>query len=243
MHHSNVRRHGARLRRTDALPQSLEREVMNKHKYPHEVKIELAGTPVVLRYRRARKRPVMYGDDDPLVEMRDIFCWIEDRRGKRLGALHFIEWHADPFVDDDDFLAEMDSYSIDSYVFAEIVLAGWAIVDVAQYGALIEFQVAWQAPDAPPGLWHRAAEYFIHRFYSRRRASVLLLKAFPLEYEGADTEKNGLEAGFASRSRAMQRLYSRCLSVSPFPGKPGKDGWMWRLLNDGAPKPRARRRR
>lgn len=50
-----------------------------------------------------------------------------------------------------------------------------------------------------------------------RRASVLLLKAFPLEFENSVTTKNDRQLALDRRSQAMFRLYERSLLVRPFP--------------------------
>ena len=83
------------------------------------------------------------------------------------------------------------------------------------------------------------AEALIRRRYEGR-FSVLVLKAFPLEYEDAVREGSPFERGFASRRRAVQRLFARVLRVHPLPGDYGAEGWMWRPLRDGAPRPMRR---
>ncbi len=67
----------------------------------------------------------------------------------------------------------------------------------------------------------------------RRGVAVMVLKAFPLEYEGNVTPENRL--AFERRQRALIRLYQRRIRFEPMPhNELAKEGWMMRLFNDGA---------
>jgi hypothetical protein len=67
----------------------------------------------------------------------------------------------------------------------------------------------------------------------RHSMAVIILKAFPLDYEGKVTEETQL--AFARRQRALGRLYHRRLGVEPGPHKElAEAGWMLRLINAGA---------
>jgi hypothetical protein len=55
----------------------------------------------------------------------------------------------------------------------------------------------------------------------------MILKAFPLEYEGNVTATN--EAAFKRRQAALIRYYTSTLDMLPFPGTTGADGWMYAL--------------
>jgi hypothetical protein len=67
----------------------------------------------------------------------------------------------------------------------------------------------------------------------RRGVAVMVLKAFPLDYEGKITEDN--QPAFERRQYALIRLYQRRLGFTPVPHKAlAAEGWMLRLLNDGA---------
>lgn len=67
----------------------------------------------------------------------------------------------------------------------------------------------------------------------RRRIAVMLLKAFPLDYEDQETEET--QRAFARRQGALVRLYRRRLGAEPVPHKQlAEDGWMLRLINEGA---------
>jgi hypothetical protein len=61
----------------------------------------------------------------------------------------------------------------------------------------------------------------------------MVLKAFPLEYEGKITAEN--RAAFGRRQLALIRLYERRLGFRPVPHKALADeGWVLRLINDHA---------
>lgn len=67
----------------------------------------------------------------------------------------------------------------------------------------------------------------------RRGVAVMVLKAFPLEYEGNVTPEN--RQAFERRQRALIRLYQRRIRFEPMPhNELAKEGWMMRLFNDGA---------
>jgi hypothetical protein len=63
--------------------------------------------------------------------------------------------------------------------------------------------------------------------------AAIVLKAFPLEYEGNANEEN--RAAFERRRRALVRLYKMRLGCEPV-SDPSLDqeGWMLKLINDGA---------
>jgi hypothetical protein len=83
-----------------------------------------------------------------------------------------------------------------------------------------DVEAAWQIIDA-----------LLNRI--RRGMAVMVLKAFPLDYEGAVTAEN--RPAFEHRQRALTRLYQRRIGVEPVPHKTLADeGWMLRLFNEGA---------
>jgi hypothetical protein len=72
----------------------------------------------------------------------------------------------------------------------------------------------------------------------RRDMAAIVLKAFPLEYEGNAAKDNS--AAFERRRRALVGLYQRRLGFKPVanPSLAG-EGWMLKLINDGAePEPK-----
>jgi hypothetical protein len=67
----------------------------------------------------------------------------------------------------------------------------------------------------------------------RRGIAVMVLKAFPLEYEGKITPEN--QSAFERRRRALVRLYLHRIGFEPVPHKALADeGWMLRLISAAA---------
>jgi hypothetical protein len=67
----------------------------------------------------------------------------------------------------------------------------------------------------------------------RRDMAAIVLKAFPLEYEGNATKEN--RAAFERRQRALVRLYRSRLGFKPASDSSlAREGWMLKLINDGA---------
>ena len=74
----------------------------------------------------------------------------------------------------------------------------------------------------------------------RRDMAAIVLKAFPLEYEGNTTKEN--RAAFERRRRALVRLYQGRLGFEPVSDPPlARAGWMLKLINDGAEPERLKR--
>jgi hypothetical protein len=74
----------------------------------------------------------------------------------------------------------------------------------------------------------------------RRGVAAIVLKAFPLEYEGNTTNENG--AALERRQRALVRLYQRRLGFQPVSDPPlAHEGWMLKLINEGAEPERRKR--
>ncbi len=57
---------------------------------------------------------------------------------------------------------------------------------------------------------------------------MIVLKAFPLEFEGVGPAASGKRV--KRRTGALVRLYERRLGMTVLPGKDGRAGWMWCAL-------------
>jgi hypothetical protein len=227
----------APLRRGDALPRSVQLEIDRRDQYPRKAAVRLGDAPLELRWRKTRLQALPWGDE--CVRRRETFCWVYiDSR--RAGAVHFIEWYPDPFIGDDLFFDEIDADSHEAASLAEAVLSGWAIDDLAEAGSILEFRLAWMTPEYARGsLWAEVATHFLKAQF-RKDAGVLMLKAFPLEYEGR-ADGSAIDDALTRRRAAMIRHYRRVLGVELLPGWAGEDGWMWRRLSPTTPAPAERR--
>ena len=59
--------------------------------------------------------------------------------------------------------------------------------------------------------------------------SLIVLKAYPLEYEGSLPDDSPMRPAFERRQAALMRLYRKTLGVAPMSGKYGDEGWMFRF--------------
>ena len=87
-------------------------------------------------------------------------------------------------------------------------------------------------------MWELICRLIVREFEHPHRAkdsgaAVIVLKAFPLEYEGTTTAEN--ERAFEHRRLALMRLYSKRLGVTPLSGSAEADGWMYRLVHAPLP--------
>jgi hypothetical protein len=155
-------------------------EVERHARYPHQLLIDVDGSEVALQYRRPRK---VRAEPDECCTRGELFCWVM-QNGERVGGLHFVEWYIDWWADQNEFLEHMDRHCQAAATFSGVVCSAWDISDLMGLGPIIEFRLSWMAKRASNGrIWPLAAVALIDRFYVRKSA-VLILKAFPLEYEG-----------------------------------------------------------
>ena len=171
---------GRRIRRGAEWPRSVERERARKLKYPRKIMIKDERTTYILRCRKSRWIRKIIGEG--YVRERDLFCWLMLDKC-RVGALHFIEFEPDIGIDNEVFLATMDVENSADAQLAEVLCSAWQDVvdDVLAYGPVLEFRLAWMSPkQATSAVWARAAEAFITTEFDDH--SILVMKAFPLEY-------------------------------------------------------------
>jgi hypothetical protein len=215
-----------RIRRGAEWPNSVEEEHRRKAKYSRELRTTAQDGTFVLRYRKSRWRRMIMGQG--CVKRRDLFCWITTKK-RRVGALNFVEFEPDILISNDDFFNTMDAdYHADAHL-AEVLCAAWDAVvpDVLDYGPVLEFRLAWVAPEyARSGLWATAAKAIIEAEFDDH--SILVMKAFPLEYERRAPRGSPAYKGLERRQAAMVRYYERLFGVDRFPGMFGDDGWLWR---------------
>jgi hypothetical protein len=115
----------------------------------------------------------------------------------------------------------------------------WQHGDVLDRGGVVHFSRLWLEPDHARGsAWAPLVNAFLAHRHLRsgpHRAALLLLRPFPLEYEGAFHEDDGVPlTALRQRQAAMARLYGHHLGVRMCPGE---EGWMWKPLCRGLPEP------
>ena len=140
----------------------------------------------------------------------------------------FFEWDAaDHPVIGEDFLDVADSRSQEDYDMAAVVQQCWSdeYEHPLDYGSVVVFHRL-VVSQPMPGFWP-TARAAIKREFSRR-ASMMLLKAFPLEWENRfqDPQAPG-SIDFDRRLTAMMKHYQRQLGVSRLPVSSTYGQWMW----------------
>lgn len=131
----------------------------------------------------------------------------------------------------DSFVLTCDEHSQAAYDMAEAVASFCRTRSQTEsspfdYGSIVLFDRL--RIDAVSANESRVVWDLIKVVLSRLRrtgAAGVILKAFPLEYEGKVTDDN--RNAFELRQRAMLRHYSRRLGVRTLPGETGHSGWQW----------------
>ena len=101
------------------------------------------------------------------------------------------------------------------------------VLDVTYAGPILDFRNAWIVPEHSRGqLFPTASKALIDKFCPHH--SILVMKAYPLEYAGQAPDRSPLRKAVARRQKAMVRHYRRIFGVRPFRRKHGKAGWLWR---------------
>jgi hypothetical protein len=149
--------------------------------------------------------------------------------GKRIGVIEVDEF-AYLCRDREAMLEEFDAESGHFYNIAAILNDTWdEPSELTDYGSLIIYQNVWIEPAyARNRVWVKALEILTAAIEGW---SIILLKAFPLEFEGAMGPRGvewATQDAFDRRQKAMMRYYSKHLGVEELPNRHGSDGWMWK---------------
>jgi len=147
--------------------------------------------------------------------------------GDHAGSLELVEYEIPWLMGADEFLYEMDAYSMATCHLAEVLCAHWEEpADLGEYGSVLELNRAWMRPAySSNGNLKAAVDGLLEKLFDDR--SLLILKAFPLEYEGEVTDFN--RNHFRRRQAAMMRHYRHLFGVDALPGSNGEAGWMYAM--------------
>ncbi|KQW47201.1 MULTISPECIES: hypothetical protein [unclassified Ensifer] len=162
---------------------------------------------------------------------------VEMRVAVREQTVAFALFHEWSLVDGcfpghEHFIDTADSVSQQDYEMAEFLSSCWDEDDhPLEYGNIVLFdRLSIVVPN--PVVWPCLLRGIDRQF--ARNASLLVLKAFPLEFEAHREDRLGTDTGdlpeFARRQAAMRRLYRRQLGVTDGTGDFGKRDWMWRVI-------------
>lgn len=175
-----------------------------------------------------RRHPFWKADDGYLFQNRDVEWRIISTQGV-CAVAKFVEWRASPEGEIEEFVDEADALSQADYDMALSVGQSWDRTNFPfDYGSVVRFErlAIDTASDTERLVWS-----YIKRALSRefgKRSALMLLKAFPLEYESNVTDAN--RQAFERRFAAMVRLYQFRLGALPLPNRWGDKGWMWRPM-------------
>jgi hypothetical protein len=161
--------------------------------------------------------------------------------GRPVAALIFHEYEVPRGLSDHAFFECMDEWSSASAEVGEAVLANWSIRTLGRGSTrpvrIISFDTLWAEPAAAAAAsWVPAAEVLIAGRY-RGKSDLMLLKPFPLEYEGAGKAVGNGETAFLRRRAAMIRLYRRALSAELMHAPDSAEAWMYRPMRRNFPQP------
>jgi hypothetical protein len=190
--------------------------------------------------------PSCVGDSEPELDevvhsIRRQVCtaWIF-QNGRSVGGAILRRYTMPAFMDNDEFVDLMDMDEGSEHEMSVALTSVFEDLgsDIAAYGDILEINRIWLAPQPElagrsPSVIKALAAAFCPDF------SILVLKAFPLEYESAFGSSRQtldfdltLEAALKRRQRAMMRYYRQHFDVEPLPSSFGADGWMYRLRAD-----------
>jgi hypothetical protein len=199
---------------------------------------------------------------DALYTSRNIVFTITDKQDRVVAAGLFEEWRQNYppeeagdvgliCVDQFRVVAENDSRA--AAEMSEVVFRMWGGNDTGDenlfnYGNLLSFdRLRIQAATMAESItaWSLIEDLIVRLTKGRERACLMILKAFPLEFESKRPQelnaRKEYDRRLQARQEAMCRLYRARLKVEPLPGRFRK--WMWRALTDRPPPPKLTRRK
>lgn len=157
-------------------------------------------------------------------------CGLISTDGVRVGAVELCEYQCGIGLSRRDFFSALFQNSAQTAELGRVICASFNEDEFAimlDLGTILHWDSVWMHPDHAHGaIWARLTNQVIRRM---RGWSILICKAFPLEYQDGGSAK-----GFQQRQQAMFRYYQRVLGVEPIQrrrsriyGTPER-GWMLR---------------
>jgi hypothetical protein len=209
----------SRIRRPDALPHDWPSK---PRRAPRVLSVNTQGEALLVRCWQSRWAAFEVGDG--AVKRRNTLAEIVSD-GDVVGGFQLCDFHADTFTSSALFLEALDSGSQATFAVGETICAHWEYVeDLTGYGDILELHRAWVAPArSKPGRLAKAISTVVGTLHPAH--AIMILKAFPLEYEGTVTAAN--ELAFKRRQAALMRYYAASLGMHVFAQATGRDGWMY----------------
>lgn len=217
-------KNSTKLFRSESIPDFASEVSGSRKAYRHSLSLDAGGEVAVLRYHKSRWNPLSFESEE--LSERELTGWIEIE-GRCVGVIELYEYRATDFLDNSSLFELMDSKSGITSELASTLVSNWRCVsgELLELGTIIDFRKAWTDPRrCPAGLWASAANNLIAKHCPTH--SLLILKAFPLEYECREDGRPELAASRMRRQEAMKRHYRKLLGVTRFPNA---EEWMYRV--------------
>jgi hypothetical protein len=197
-------------------------------------------------------------------EHRNLKFEIKGSENQALAMGTFVEWEfnypPENWVEDNSragvplmnwFVGRADELSQSSYDAAELVYTFWPenhCENPFNFGNVVIFdrlEINAKTKAQSTAVWVLINRLISRQFFERRgkrnRAAIILIKPFPLEYEGKVTNEN--KHAFERRRAAMIRHYQARLGAKLLDDN-SADRWIWMWIDTGCPiKPRKLRRK
>lgn len=208
---------------------SQEDQVFGERRLPASARsLVLQVDPECWELRFSRSRFQRIDEDYDIISRRTLKAQLLVN-GDLAGSFLFHEYRFAPLLGSEELMDCADNYSASLVDLMHTICEAWPEpYDVVDYGTVVELERAWMAPKhSRPRRFEQAVGALTELFGDR---ALLLLKAFPLEYEG-DVNADNLNA-FTHRRAAMMRHYRSTMGVERLPGTAGDEGWMFALRPD-----------
>lgn len=166
--------------------------------------------------------------EQPWIRTRDLFAWI-DHGNECVGAVEIHAYQGSTNLDEDWIVELFDSYSLYCLELGKTISSCWSEDPAVlfDYGEVIDLMHIWlEEPRFLNGIRDVLFDTFIPALTEQH--SILISKAYPLEYEGEVPEGDPSKVGLNKRQQAMIRLAGQQIGVKPLPGEFGDNGWLWR---------------
>lgn len=193
------------------------------------------GPDVRVEYSLGAPEPVGLYDvplDDLLSVIRRQSCdaWIFSG-ADIVGGVQLMRYSIPAFMDAEEVLYIMDMDEQEESDLACALEAEFGDIgeEIGAYGDIVEIRRIWMRPiSSLAGRSSDAVNALIGAFCPD--FALIVLKAFPLEYEYTfnTPEESRADCAFNRRRAAMMRLYAKTYGVQPMRGSHGEQGWMYR---------------
>lgn len=229
-----------RIRRSDAVPDVFADEMQTVTRYRQRINCRVGDRLYPIIYRRSRG--VWLGDEPDTIRHREVFAWIL-RGGARIGCIRLNEYAVHADFSNEAFIERMGAESSNAQALAAALCESEvdALRGFGRQGSILELSAIWiDRKHAKSAIWIPALKALVVDSFGD--ATMLVLKAFPLEYRNIGVTDPEQCRWFRRRQAAMCRYFAAKLNVRSLPGRAGRERWMARRISEtplaGGQKPR-----